>query len=150
MRQIDRRLVLASAAALAAGPTYAQPKRALTVYKTEYCGCCGGWIEHMKKAGYPTKVVTVEDIGAVGSKRGVPFQLSSCHVAEADGYVLVGHIPAADIDRLLREKPKALGLTVPGMPIGSPGMEVAGGKTEAYETLLLLPGGKTRVWARHG
>ena len=151
MSLIDRRAALVSAAAgLIAGcdRAQAQPK-ALTVYKTESCGCCNGWIAHMQKAGYTTKVVNVGDIGAVSSGKGIPAQLSSCHVGEAGGYALVGHIPPADIDRLLKERPKAVGLTVPGMPVGSPGMETPSGEKEAYDVLLVLPGGNTRVWARH-
>jgi hypothetical protein len=103
----------------------------------------------MTKAGYAPEVVVIENVTPVAAKHGVPFALSSCHLATIDGYVTVGHVPPADVDRLLREKPKALGLTVPGMPMGSPGMEMPNGAKEAYDTLLLLPGGKTQVFARH-
>jgi hypothetical protein len=146
---LDRRLLIASAAALLATGAHAQAKPAVTIYKTASCGCCEGWIKHMRVAGYAAKVVVVEDISVLSAKKGVPFQYSSCHMGEAGGYVLLGHIPPADVARLLREKPKAIGLSVPGMPFGSPGMESPTGEKEAYETLLLLPGGKTRVFARH-
>lgn len=150
---MDRRLFLiaSGAAALSAGPAAAAaaagPK--LTVYKTASCGCCRGWVTAMARAGFSPTVVEVEDLSAEWRKRGVPDPLSSCHLADIGGYVTVGHVPPQDVRRLLKERPKALGLTVPGMPLGSPGMEHPSGKTEAYETLLLLPGGRTRVFARH-
>jgi hypothetical protein len=122
----------------------------LTIYKTASCGCCKGWITTMTRAGYRPKVVNVEDVTPIGKRHGVPFELSSCHIATIGGYVTVGHVPPADVGRLLKERPKALGITVPGMPLGSPGMETPDGRKVPYQTLLLLPGGKTRVFARHG
>lgn len=146
---ISRRvfLIAASALGLAAPALAASPP--LTVYKTPSCGCCRGWITIMARAGYRAKVVDVDDVGPVNRKHGVPAALSSCHLATIGGYVVVGHTPAADVKRLLSERPKALGLTVPGMPLGSPGMEMPDGRKEPFDTLLLLPGGKTRVFSRH-
>lgn len=146
---LHRRALLAFCAAAAAAPALAAPGPAITVYKTASCGCCKGWIAIMARAGFQPKVVTVDDVSPYWRRRGVPDELSSCHVSEVGGYVVVGHIPPADVTRLLRERPKALGLAVPGMPFGSPGMERPDGHREAYETLLLLPAGKTRVFARH-
>jgi len=148
---MDRRLFLAAAgaAALSACSAAAAPGPKLTVYKTASCGCCRGWVTAMARAGFAPAVVEVEDLSAEWRKRGVPDTLSSCHLADVGGYVTVGHVPPQDVRRLLKERPEALGLTVPGMPIGSPGMEQPSGKTEPYETLLLLPGGRTRVFARH-
>jgi len=146
-----RRYVLgAGAASVLGGTALAANLPPVTVYRTASCGCCKGWITHMRRAGYPTKEMVVEDVSPIGRNRGVPFELSSCHLATVGGYVVVGHIPPSDITRLLREKPKALGIAVPGMPFGSPGMESPRGEVEAYQTLLLMPGGKTRVFARHG
>ena len=148
---MDRRQLIASAGALALAAcsrAQAQPKD-LVVYKTESCGCCNGWVTHMRRAGYLIRIVTVEDVSALSAKRGVPFEYSSCHMGEIGGYVLLGHIPPADVERLLREKPKAVGLSVPGMPIGSPGMESPTGEKEAYEVLLLHAGAKPTVFARH-
>jgi hypothetical protein len=148
---MHRRLLLASAFAAAATASCAgaaQPQK-LTVYKTASCGCCKGWVTAMARAGFAPSVVDVVDLTGEWRKRGVPDPLSSCHLADIGGYVTVGHIPPEDVKRLLREKPKALGLVVPGMPIGSPGMEIPDGRTEPYETLLLLSGGRTRVFARH-
>lgn len=147
---LRRTLLAAAAAALAASHAWAAAPPPLTVYKTASCGCCRGWITTMARAGYRPKVIVVEDVTPIGKRHGVPFELSSCHLATIGGYVTVGHVPPADVSRLLRERPKALGITVPGMPMGSPGMEMPDGRKEPYQTLLLLPGGKTRVFARHG
>ena len=147
-----RRLLLAAPALLLmAGCAQAAPPLDLVVYKTPWCGCCKGWITHMARAGFSPKVIEVEDLAPIRARHGVPFRLSSCHTGLIGGYVVEGHVPPKDVVRLLAERPKALGLTVPGMPIGSPGMEAPGGKTEAYETLLLLDAkGRTKVFARHG
>jgi hypothetical protein len=147
---LDRRTLLAGALALAPAAALAAPARPLTVYKTPWCGCCKGWVTHMTRAGFKVSVVEVEDLTPIRARHGVPFELSSCHTGVAGGYVIEGHVPPADVVRLLREKPKALGIAVPGMPLGSPGMEVPDAKPEKFETLLLLRGGKTRVFARHG
>jgi hypothetical protein len=145
-----RNLIAALPAVLAATPACAAPTRSLTVYKTSSCGCCGGWITTMAGAGFRPKVVNQDDISPIWRRHGVPDELSSCHVAEIDGYITVGHVPPADVERLLRERPRAIGITVPGMPWGSPGMERPDGRKERYETLLLLPGGRSQVFARHG
>ena len=147
---LTRRLLLAGAAAALPAVASAAAPRELTVYKTPWGGCCGGWVTHMRRAGFRTTVVELEDLAPIRAKRGVPFELSSCHTGVSGGYVFEGHVPPQDVLRLLRERPKALGLTVPGMPIGSPGMEHPEGHKERFETLLLLAGGKTRVFARHG
>jgi hypothetical protein len=143
-----RFLALAAAGALAS-PAQAASGPAITVYKAWGCTCCEGWIAHMQRAGFRAKVVVVNDLSVEWRRRGVPDRLSSCHMGLVNGYVTVGHVPAADVLRLLRQRPKAIGLSVPGMPDGSPGMERPDGKRDAYETLLLLPGGKSRVFARH-
>ena len=130
-------------------PVPPAPRPELIVYKTPYCGCCEGWVTHMRRAGYPTQVVELEDLAPIRERHGVPFPLSSCHTAVVDGYVVEGHVPPADVERLLRERPKALGIIVPGMPLGSPGMESPKGEREAYDTLLLLEDGQTQVFVRH-
>ena len=139
-------LLGASALALRAQAAAGRP---ITVYKAWGCTCCEGWIAAMAKAGFQPKVVVVNDLSGEWRRRGVPDMLSSCHMGVVDGYVTVGHVPPADVLRLLKERPRAIGLTVPGMPDGSPGMERPDGKRESYETLLLLAGGKSRVFARH-
>ena len=147
---LSRRAVLAGAALALSAAARAAAPRELTVYKTPWCGCCRGWGTHMGRAGFRTRVVEVDDLGPVREKHGVPFELSSCHTGVTGGYVVEGHVPPADVLRLLEERPRALGLTVPGMPLGSPGMESPTGQREAFQTLLLLKGGGTRVFARHG
>ena len=151
MTTFDRRHILLAAAALSVPgcSKAAAAPRPITIYKTESCGCCEGWVTHMRRANYLPRIVVVEDITPLSEKRGVPFKYSSCHMGEIEGYALLGHIPPADVDRLLREKPKAIGLSAPGMPFGSPGMESPTGEKETYEVLLLEPGGKTTVFARH-
>lgn len=117
------------------------------VFKSPYCGCCGKWVEHLRQSGFEVKANDVEDVPAVRQKLGMPDRLGSCHTAKIGGYVVEGHVPAADIQRLLKEKPKALGLSVPSMPPGSPGMESS--KPMPYQTLLVQSDGSTRVFAQH-
>lgn len=147
---LGRRTVLAGLVGLvSASCAEAAPNRDLVVYKNPACPCCGGWITAMAKAGFRPKVVNMEDISPLWRRRGVPDELSSCHVATIGAYLTIGHVPPADVERLLKEAPDAVGLSVPGMPLGSPGMEVPGGAREPYDTLLLLSGGKSRVYAKH-
>ncbi|MCK9285474.1 MAG: DUF411 domain-containing protein [Rhodocyclaceae bacterium] len=117
------------------------------VFKSPYCGCCGKWVEHLRQNGFEVKAHDVEDVPAVRQKLGMPDRLGSCHTAKIGGYVVEGHVPAADIQRLLKEKPKALGLSVPSMPPGSPGMESS--KPMPYQTLLVQSDGSTRVFVQH-
>jgi hypothetical protein len=120
----------------------------LVVTKSAYCGCCKNWVEHMKKAGFAVEVHEVEDVTPTARNLGVPDKLRSCHTSEIGGYAIEGHVPAADVKRLLATKPKAAGLAVPGMVAGSPGME-QGAHKEPYEVLLFGKTGKTKVFASH-
>jgi hypothetical protein len=149
--RIDRRALILTLSALAASAGCAQAaSREITVYKTPYCGCCKGWVTHLVRAGFKPKVIEVQDLNPIRDKLGVPFPLSSCHTGVIGGYVVEGHVPPQDVVRLLAERPKALGIVVPGMPIGSPGMETPKGDKEPFDTLLLLDrSGRTRVFARH-
>ena len=134
---ITRRSILGAAALLSLGlivPARAQSLPEVTVSKDPNCGCCTAWADHLRAAGFPVKVAEDADMRAVKSRLGVPNDLASCHTAEVAGYVLEGHVPASAVVRLLREKPQAKGLAVPGMPIGSPGME--GGEPETYQVML--------------
>ena len=119
----------------------------ITVYKTATCGCCGKWVDHLKANGFDVEVGTVAETASYRQKYGVPEKLASCHTAVVNGYAVEGHVPAADIKRLLKEKPKAKGIAVPGMPMGSPGME--GPRSENYSVLLFREDGSTEVFARH-
>jgi hypothetical protein len=142
-----RRPILLSIAAAAAFISTAANAAQLTVMKSPYCGCCAKWIEHVQKHGFTVKVVDTEDMASVKNRLGVPDRLASCHTTMAGGYFIEGHVPAADIKRLLAQKPNATGIAVPGMPAGSPGMEMAG--KEPYATILVRNDGTTGVFARH-
>ena len=136
-------------AALLARPTLAQTA-SLEVFKSPTCGCCSAWIEHMAEAGFTVDArdVDQEELWSLKDRAGITAELSSCHTAFIDGYFVEGHVPAEDVRRMLSERPDALGLTVPGMPIGSPGMEM-GSEREAYDTLLVLRDGTTDVFQSH-
>nr|WP_244622939.1 DUF411 domain-containing protein [Microvirga brassicacearum] len=118
------------------------------VTKDPSCGCCSAWADHLKQAGFPVEIVETSDINRVKTRLGVPQALESCHTGEVGGYVIEGHVPAASIKRLLAEKPQAVGLAVPGMPVGSPGMEVEGMEPDTYEVVLFGPSGQ-RIFARY-
>jgi hypothetical protein len=109
----------------------------VTVHKHPKCGCCMGWVSHLEEAGFTVKVGETKNLEAVKKRLGVPDELISCHTAQVEGYVLEGHVPAAALQRLLREKPNAVGLAVPGMPVGSPGME--GSKPAKFDVVLFGP-----------
>lgn len=132
---------------LSAATAFAQSAPKVEVFKSASCGCCGAWVEHMRQHGFQVIAHDVVDVPAEREKLGMPDRLGSCHSAKVGGYVIEGHVPAADIRRLLKEKPKALGLAVPSMPPGSPGME--GPRAIPYDTLLVARDGTTRVFASH-
>jgi hypothetical protein len=150
---LDRRRFLtalgAAGAVLAMRPAFAQaglPK--VLVTKDPNCGCCGSWVDHLKAAGFPVEVITTPQMNRVKARLGVPDDLASCHTAEVGGYVIEGHVPADAVKRLLAEQPQAKGLAVPGMPVGSPGMEVAGTAPDTYDIVLFGPAGQS-VFARY-
>lgn len=126
-------------------PTLAQAPSAITVYKSPTCGCCAKWVEHMKKAGFAVTVNDVPNVGEVKMANGVPAPLASCHTALAGGYVIEGHVPADVVQKLLKEKPAVAGIAVPGMPMGSPGME--GASADHYDIVAFEKSGKQRVFA---
>lgn len=149
---LSRRTLLAAGAgalAVAACAPGARSSTELAVYKTPTCACCSAWVDHMRDAGFKAQVNELPSLRSIRSTQGVPEAFASCHTALIGGYVLEGHVPAADVRKLLAERPEAVGLAVPAMPLGSPGMETPDGQREAYETLLILRGGGSRVFARH-
>jgi len=119
------------------------------VYKDPTCGCCGNWVKHLQDNGFTTKVTESSNLADIKKQKGVPSQAQSCHTATVNGYVIEGHVPAADIRRLLKERPAVVGLAVPGMPIGSPGMEVPNVKAQAYNVVAFNNQGQTTVYASH-
>jgi hypothetical protein len=120
----------------------------IEVVKTPTCGCCGAWIDHVRAAGFEVRVSDVEDVTPTARRLGVPDDLRSCHTSSIAGYAIEGHVPAADIRRLLQERPKAAGIAVPGMPMGSPGME-QGGMRDAFATMLFQADGASRIFVQH-
>lgn len=121
----------------------------VVVYKNASCGCCTLWIEHMEKAGFEVDARDVDNMNPVKESAGIPPALGSCHTARVGDYFIEGHVPASDVKRLLAQRPRARGLTVPGMPIGSPGMEASDGRVQPYDVLLVAPDGSTSVFAHH-
>jgi hypothetical protein len=132
--------VLAGSAAKAASlPT-------VEVWKNPSCGCCGSWVQHMRNAGFTVNITAVEDMDAIRNAKGVPNDLQSCHTAVVDGYVVEGHVPAADVKRLLAERPAAKGLAIPGMPQSAPGMDQPG---EPYTVILFGTPTGNRAYAQY-
>ncbi|GGA96495.1 hypothetical protein GCM10011496_16930 [Polaromonas eurypsychrophila] len=151
MSNMQRRFLLktlASFTAAALAPAViAKTRPQVEVWKDPNCGCCKEWVDHLQANGFQVKVY--DSGNAQARKRlGIPEQLGSCHTASISGYAIEGHVPAADIHRLLKEKPRAVGLAVPGMPVGSPGMDapIYGGRKDPYDVLLVLKDGSTRTY----
>jgi hypothetical protein len=140
--RLTRRSVLAAAAVslLPGGRLIAADDTVITVHKDPTCGCCTGWVRHLQRAGFTTNVIDTKELDPVKQRLGVPDDLAACHTAEVSGYVVEGHVPASAVKRLLAERPSATGLAVPGMPVGSPGME--GGEPETYDVVLFGPDGR--------
>jgi hypothetical protein len=148
-----RRLVLLAVAGIFASASQrvqGREKPSVQVWKDPNCGCCQEWVEHLRQNGFET-VIFDEGNAAARARLGMPRQFGSCHTALVQGYVIEGHVPAADIRRLLEERPSALGLAVPGMPIGSPGMDgpVYRGRRDPYDVLLVQRNGAQSVFSAH-
>lgn len=123
----------------------------MTVYKSESCGCCGHWVDHARANGFTVREVNTDDLNTVKREMGIPPRLASCHTVVVGSFVVEGHVPADDIKKLLRERPAVRGLAVPGMPIGSPGMEQGPpSQYDRYDVLAFTADGATRVFASHG
>jgi hypothetical protein len=148
MHLLSRRHLLAGLAALAAvRPALGASLPRVEVWKNRGCGCCSAWAQHLERAGFVVAAVhEVEDAAAVGAAAGVPADLSGCHTAKVAGYVVEGHVPAAAVQRLLAERPAVLGLAVPGMPVGSPGMEIAGQPAEPFDVIAFAADGSRSLF----
>jgi hypothetical protein len=118
----------------------------LVVYKSPTCGCCGAWVEHVQEAGFAVEVHDVMNVQPVKEEHGLPAHLGSCHTTLVGGYVVEGHVPAEVIRRLLAERPEIAGIAVPGMPMGSPGMEVPSGRTDPYDVIAFTRDGQVSVF----
>jgi hypothetical protein len=151
MRSAIYLLALALGAALACLPAMpALASSSIEVWKSATCDCCTAWVKHLEANGFAVKANNTGKavLEQLRQQAGVPEKLAGCHSGKVDGYLIEGHVPASDIKRLLAEKPDAVGLTVPGMPVGSPGME-HGNITEPYDVLLIKKDGSTEIFARH-
>ncbi|MDB4878959.1 MAG: hypothetical protein JWL60_405 [Gemmatimonadetes bacterium] len=141
---------LAAAGSLLPARAAAAPPRAITVYKDASCGCCKAWVTHLRGNGFAPRAHDRSDMDALKDSLGVPTALRSCHTAMAGRYVIEGHVPAKDIARLMSTAPRGItGLAVPGMPAGSPGMEMPGGRSDPYDVIAFHANGKTSVFASH-
>ncbi len=147
-RDLMRVTAAAIAAVLAPRLAAAADAPAVEVWKSPTCGCCGKWIDHLKANGFAVIAHDVGNLAGWRERHGMPAKYASCHTARVGGYTLEGHVPAADIKRLLGERPQAVGLAVPGMPTGSPGMEVDDVR-DAYDVLLVLKDGGSRRFSRY-
>jgi hypothetical protein len=149
MKNLSRRTMLSTLLAAVAAPIgFAQQAQKIDVFKSPTCGCCEKWVTHLRSSGFAPTATNVDDMSAVKTRHHIPAALESCHTALVGGYVIEGHVPAADIRRLLKERPAIAGLAAPGMPSGSPGMEAPNAKP--YDVLAFDKQGKTRVFATHG
>ena len=141
---------IAIVVALLSGPTFAQrPAATVQVYKSPTCGCCANWVKHLQQHGFKTEVTETDSLAEIKAKNKIPERVQSCHTAVVDGYVIEGHVPAPDVQRLLKERPAVIGLAVPGMPIGSPGMEVPNMKPQSYDVIAFDKQGQLKVYASH-
>ncbi len=159
---ITRRDFVARAAGIAAGlgagafgagrllaHSGASPKTAITVYKSASCGCCAKWVDHLRASGFAPAVHDEENMDAIKDELGVPKGVRSCHTAVLGKYLVEGHVPAADLRRLLAERPAVAGLAVPGMPRSTPGMAVPGATPEPYEVVAFTGSGTVTLYASH-
>lgn len=141
-------LVLGASLSVVAAVASAEAEHRVHVYKSPTCGCCTDWIKHMEDNGFEVDVTDLDDVTPVKIKAGLTPALASCHTAFVDDYVIEGHVPADDVRRLLSQAPAARGLSVPGMPVGSPGMEM-GDRKDPFQVLLFNAEGQSRIFAEH-
>lgn len=146
--ELRRRTFLALAPLALLACAEAAAAQVVEVVKTPWCGCCGHWIDYLRAEGFEVRVTEAEDLNPTARRLGVPDDLRSCHTATVEGYAIEGHVPAADIRRLLAERPDAAGIAVPGMPIGSPGME-QGERRQPFTTILFRRDGTRAAFAQH-
>lgn len=139
-------IALAAALALASLPALAGPPE-VRVYRSPQCGCCTKWMDHLREHGFRVTEDEVADVGRVKRENGIPDPLASCHTAFVEGYFVEGHVPAEDVARLLEERPPVAGLAVPGMPVGSPGME--GPHSQTYRVYAVDPEGGLHLFSTH-
>ena len=145
----NRFVTLCAAAFVLTAGAVTHADEVITMYKQTYCGCCEKWAEHIRRAGFEVTVVNTDDLAPFNERFGIPQNVASCHTAKLGSYYIVGHVPAADIFKLLDEKPNVRGLAVPGMLVGAPGMEVPGRAAAKYDSVLFIYTGETTVYVSH-
>lgn len=143
---IDRRYFGLLLAALASQPAVAVTRPAITVHRSPSCGCCGAWANHLRRAGFPVTIINEADLAPVKNRAGVPDALQSCHTAFVEGYVIEGHVTVEAIEKLLAERPQIVGLAVPDMPVGSPGMEMPDTKPDPFSVMAFGKDGQPTVF----
>lgn len=143
---IDRRLILGLFTIAAVTPLKAATRPAVTVHRSPTCGCCGAWADYLRRAGFPVSIINENDLAPVKARAGVPDDLQSCHTAFIEGYVVEGHVPIAAIEKMLAARPDILGIGVPDMPVGSPGMELPGARPEPFKVMSFTKGGGREVF----
>ena len=148
MKQRTLAMLLGASLSFGSALASAEAEHNIHVYKSPTCGCCTDWIKHLEDNGFEVDVSEVDNVTPVKIEAGLTPALASCHTAFIDDYAIEGHVPADDIKRLLSQAPQARGLSVPGMPAGSPGMEM-GDRKDRYQVLLFNANGQTRVFAEH-
>ncbi|MEH6356891.1 MAG: DUF411 domain-containing protein [Marinobacter sp.] len=148
MKQRTLAILLGASLSFGSALVSAEAEHSIHVYKSPTCGCCTDWIKHLEENGFEVDISEVDNVTPVKIEAGLTPALASCHTAFIDDYVIEGHVPADDIKRLLSQAPQARGLSVPGMPAGSPGMEM-GDRKDPYQVLLFNANGQTKVFAEH-
>lgn len=148
MPTISRRPLLTGLMLLATVPQAVAAMPTLEVWKMRGCSCCAGWAKHFEAVGFTTKIQEVDDVGSVRAELGVPADLGGCHTSKVEGYIIEGHVPVAAVERLLADRPAVLGLAVPGMPLGSPGMEIEGEPAEPYDVIAFAADGTRSVFMK--
>lgn len=143
---ISRRLTLGLLAAAVATPLGAATRPAVNIHRSPTCGCCGAWAGYLRRAGFPVTLINESDLASVKLRAGVPEGLQSCHTAFIDGYVVEGHVPIEAIEKMLLSRPPILGISVPDMPAGSPGMEVPGMKPDPFKVMSFAGNGAQAVF----
>jgi len=142
-------VAIATAALLQSGGVLAAHAAEVEMYKSPTCGCCTGWAEHLRDAGFTVNEIKRDDMASIKTQIGVPEKLTSCHTALIGGYIIEGHVPAADVARLLKERPKIAGLTAPGMPMNAPGMQAKGLPPKGYTVYAFKKDGAKYVFSQY-
>ncbi|MEM8531165.1 MAG: DUF411 domain-containing protein [Chloroflexota bacterium] len=142
-------LITACAAPANEHANTSQTTQAMIVYKSPTCGCCSDWVRYAEEHGYTVTVKEMQDMTPIKAEHSIPPTMQSCHTTLIDGYVIEGHVPIEDVERLLTERPNVAGIAVPGMPVGSPGMEVAGTEPQPFDVMVFDTDGSTEVFSRY-